>query len=84
MTSVDLREIYCPYCAEPQEVMVDASELLQTRELSITYTEDCQICCRPMVCHMALRDPECGDFFDSDSADIDYSDIVFTVSTETE
>jgi len=34
--------IYCPYCGEKIEVIVDGSVELQS------YTEDCSVCCRPM------------------------------------
>lgn len=33
----------CPYCGEPISVLVDCSCEEQS------YTEDCQVCCRPMV-----------------------------------
>ncbi len=35
--------VYCPYCAERLEVLLDPSELGQT------YTEDCQVCCQPIL-----------------------------------
>lgn len=34
--------IYCPYCGEPIEILVDASVDSQR------YVEDCQVCCRPI------------------------------------
>ncbi len=34
--------IYCPYCGEPIDIVVDASLALQH------YVEDCSVCCRPM------------------------------------
>jgi len=33
----------CPYCGEPIELVVDTS--LDVQE----YTEDCEVCCRPMI-----------------------------------
>ena len=33
---------YCPYCGESIELLVDPSMAGQT------YTEDCEVCCRPM------------------------------------
>lgn len=33
---------YCPYCGERIELLVDPSLSGQT------YTEDCEVCCRPM------------------------------------
>lgn len=34
--------IYCPYCGEKIEIIVDGSIAQQD------YTEDCSVCCRPM------------------------------------
>ena len=34
--------LYCPYCGEKIEIIVDGS-IEQQR-----YTEDCSVCCRPM------------------------------------
>lgn len=34
--------LYCPYCGEPIEILVDASVDSQR------YVEDCQVCCRPI------------------------------------
>jgi len=34
---------YCPYCGEPISVLVDTSCEEQS------YTEDCEVCCRPMI-----------------------------------
>ncbi|HEY4144889.1 CPXCG motif-containing cysteine-rich protein [Pinirhizobacter sp.] len=39
LTPVD---VHCPYCGEPLELLVDASEDGQH------YIEDCQVCCRPI------------------------------------
>lgn len=38
----------CPYCGEPISVLVDCSLEQQT------YVEDCQVCCQPMVIHVAV------------------------------
>lgn len=35
--------IYCPYCGESLEILVDGSVGMQK------YIEDCQVCCKPMV-----------------------------------
>ena len=35
-------QIYCPYCGEKIEIIVDGSIAQQD------YTEDCSVCCRPM------------------------------------
>ena len=37
------RSIYCPYCGERISVLVDHSVPDQR------YTEDCEVCCRPIV-----------------------------------
>ena len=39
--------IKCPYCAEPIEIIVDAS-IEQQRSV-----EDCSVCCRPI--HLAIN-----------------------------
>jgi hypothetical protein len=36
------RQVFCPYCGEPNEVLIDPSEG------SHDYIEDCQVCCRPI------------------------------------
>jgi len=41
--ALEEREIPCPYCGEDITLLIDASGGDQT------YTEDCQVCCRPMV-----------------------------------
>jgi hypothetical protein len=35
--------IHCPYCGEPNRVLLDPQEAGQS------YIEDCQVCCRPIV-----------------------------------
>ena len=35
--------IHCPYCGEPNQVLLDPTEIGQS------YIEDCQVCCRPIV-----------------------------------
>ena len=37
------KSIACPYCAEVIEVLIDYSDL------GSPYTEDCQVCCQPIV-----------------------------------
>ncbi|TGD71083.1 CPXCG motif-containing cysteine-rich protein [Mangrovimicrobium sediminis] len=39
--------VYCPYCAERIEVLVDVEEIGQE------YIEDCQVCCRPITFRIA-------------------------------
>ncbi len=43
MEGLEESTIYCPYCGEPNGVLLDASEAGQS------YIEDCQVCCRPIV-----------------------------------
>lgn len=43
MNGTELSGLRCPYCGEPIEVVVDTSLAYQE------YTEDCPVCCRPMV-----------------------------------
>lgn len=38
----------CPYCGEALDLTVDASAGSQR------YTEDCQVCCRPMIVNVSL------------------------------
>ncbi|GAB5413891.1 MAG: CPXCG motif-containing cysteine-rich protein [Congregibacter sp.] len=38
----------CPYCGEPLTLLVDPSEG------DTQYTEDCQVCCRPMLVDVAV------------------------------
>lgn len=48
----DLEEqiVACPYCGELISVLLDPSEA------GDEYTEDCQVCCRPIVFQL-LEDP---------------------------
>ena len=39
---------YCPYCAEPIELVIDCS--LATQH----YIEDCEVCCRPIDVAVAV------------------------------
>jgi hypothetical protein len=40
--------VYCPYCGEPLELAIDTSVDVQS------YTEDCQVCCCPMVVRVSV------------------------------
>ena len=40
--------VICPYCGESIEVLVDKEEAGQQ------YTEDCQVCCRPIIFHILV------------------------------
>lgn len=35
--------ISCPYCGETQSVLVDPGNI------GVSYVEDCQVCCQPML-----------------------------------
>lgn len=37
------QRIDCPYCGEPITILLDEGDA------GIDYTEDCHVCCRPMV-----------------------------------
>ena len=43
MTPLEEQNTYCPYCGEPIQLLVDVMDS------DSEYTEDCQVCCRPMV-----------------------------------
>ena len=43
-------EVTCPYCWETIVLEVDLSAGSQT------YTEDCSVCCRPIVVHLRVGD----------------------------
>ena len=42
MEAVFFRQVRCPYCGEPVELLLDASGGDQT------LIEDCAVCCRPI------------------------------------
>ncbi len=44
-----VRTVQCPYCGESFETTVDASGGGSQR-----YTEDCHVCCRPIVFSLAV------------------------------
>ena len=41
--------IHCPYCGEPNQVLLDPGEA------GASYIEDCQVCCRPIVFHITVE-----------------------------
>ncbi|MEX1057817.1 MAG: CPXCG motif-containing cysteine-rich protein [Natronospirillum sp.] len=43
MHITDTARLHCPYCDATQTIILDPSEPEQE------YTEDCQVCCHPMV-----------------------------------
>jgi hypothetical protein len=54
MTHYEVRSasLYCPYCGENIEVLVDLS--LSEQE----YIEDCSVCCRPILLTVCVGDGE--------------------------
>jgi len=46
----EVAPIYCPYCGEKIEVIVDGSVGQQY------YTEDCSVCCRPIELSITVVD----------------------------
>lgn len=36
-------DIFCPYCGESISILIEPSDYAQQ------YTEDCQVCCQPIV-----------------------------------
>ena len=40
--------VYCPYCGEALEVLIDPQEAGQQ------YTEDCQGCCKPILFNVGV------------------------------
>jgi len=51
MPELTERTIGCPYCGEAISILVDESLPEQQ------YTEDCQVCCRPIVLDVTV-DPD--------------------------
>ena len=46
----EVAKVQCPYCWETIEVVVDCS--VDEQE----YTEDCSVCCRPMIISVYIDD----------------------------
>ena len=47
----DAVEIFCPYCGEPSEVLVDP-----VGGADQAYVEDCVVCCRPIEIRVRIVD----------------------------
>ncbi|MBL4608938.1 MAG: CPXCG motif-containing cysteine-rich protein [Pseudomonadales bacterium] len=43
MNQLTEKSIGCPYCGEAIDVLIDSADLDQQ------YTEDCQVCCKPII-----------------------------------
>lgn len=50
MNRLDEQPISCPYCGEFITVLVDCSVAEQS------YTEDCQVCCQPIILDITIED----------------------------
>jgi hypothetical protein len=50
MNLLDERPVSCPYCGEYITLLIDCSEPEQS------YTEDCQVCCQPIVISVEIED----------------------------
>jgi hypothetical protein len=48
MSLAETTVVDCPYCAEPLELALDCPEGQHQ------YTEDCHVCCQPMVVHVSV------------------------------
>jgi len=46
---------FCPYCGSSISVLLDGS-------IGQEYTEDCEVCCRPIQIQYTLVDGEIADF----------------------
>ena len=49
MQSLIEKRVYCPYCAEPINVLIEAIDEDQQ------YIEDCQVCWKPIVFSLSLQ-----------------------------
>lgn len=48
------KTVFCPYCGEPIEVLLD------NQDAGDHYIEDCQVCCKPIV--FKLSENQAGEF----------------------
>jgi len=51
------QEFVCPCCGEFVSMLVDLSVKSQA------YTEDCEVCCRPLLIRASVRDGTLVEFF---------------------
>ncbi|MCW8905411.1 CPXCG motif-containing cysteine-rich protein [Sedimenticola sp.] len=51
MDLIQQRTVNCPYCGEPQVLLLDCSVAEQE------YIEDCQVCCCPIIVNLNCDDP---------------------------
>ena len=52
MNLLEEHPVSCPYCGETITVLVDCSYPEQS------YTEDCQVCCQPMILDVIVDEDE--------------------------
>ena len=52
MLGADFKTIFCPYCNEQLDIVVDGSTDEQE------YIEDCQVCCRPITFRVRVEPEE--------------------------
>lgn len=50
--STETVQLYCPYCGETIEIVIDGSLEQQS------YIEDCSVCCRPIELAVTVSDDE--------------------------
>lgn len=50
MNALNSISVSCPYCGASDDLIVDCTVGSQQ------YTEDCQVCCRPMVVSVRISD----------------------------
>ncbi len=50
MNTLQATHVQCPYCWENIEIVLDLSVEAQT------YTEDCSVCCRPILFQVIVSD----------------------------
>lgn len=48
MKSLGEESVYCPYCGEAIDVLIDIQDAGQQ------YIEDCQVCCRPILFNIEI------------------------------
>lgn len=48
MWSLTEKTVYCPYCGEEIEVLIDL------QEAGHEYIEDCQVCCKPIIFNVQI------------------------------
>lgn len=52
MNLLEEHAVSCPYCGETITILIDCSCAEQC------YTEDCQVCCQPMILYVTIDEDE--------------------------